>query len=289
MVGFFTLVCLEGIKYLKTTFDGEIAVIEKRFSIINDKLNLVDNRVTHESNKIQDSMEEQFLTSELKQRSQIDEAIIIKAKERLALEQKLQRCNVMIFNRSEGSQGSGTTIEYKGKYYILSAGHMQPNATDEIVLVENGTEICDLVRVKSDYTLNNLSEGESWESGKDLVLLKPKNSEFFPQEYIKLADEEPLTPSSIYHVGNPSGVEDLLSDCRVITYRGNFMYFHGTNTYGSSGCGMYNLEGELVGILSYGSGTKFDNGEYFGITAAVRLSVIKAFLGQAETEGLLGE
>lgn len=69
--------------------------------------------------------------------------------DKFQLEQKLKQVNVMIVNKTIDALGSGVTIKYKDKFYILSAGHMVEDDDDNIVLMENGNEIGELEIRKS--------------------------------------------------------------------------------------------------------------------------------------------
>lgn len=282
------LTIIEGTKYIGTIVSSAIDSIDKRFEIVNTKIteaiksNIQSiDKVNKNIDKVRDDIEEQFITYELKQESKIKEVLDTIEEKQYLIERKLQQVNVLIINNTIQAGGSGVTLKYKGKYYILTAGHMLDNVKDELILMENGNEIGKLKVIKWDFI-----GLEGVESPNDLLLCKPENSELFPQVYTELAEIEPQTPERIYHVGNPSGVEDLVSDCRIITYENKFMYIHGTSFFGSSGCGLYNKNGYLVGILSHGRTAHF-NGEYFSITGCVRLDVIKKFLHDAEVEGLL--
>jgi len=190
------------------------------------------------------------------------------------LEYKLQQVNVEIINKTAQAQGSGVTLKYKGKFYILSAGHMLNDITDELVLCENGVEICMLEVVKLSHTfLNNEPKGT------DLVLLKPKDPLIQPKVYVELAEEEPSTPAEIYIVGNPLGMEDVLTDGRIISYFNDFVYFIDHSYFGNSGGGIYTKDGKLVGIVSHMAPIQPNpNIPPYMIHGAQRLNVILQFL-----------
>lgn len=197
------------------------------------------------------------------------------AKEKL--EQNLKQVNVEILNTTIMASGSGVTIKYKGEYYILSAGHMADEDTDILVLMENGQEIGELEIVKHDYTWKNDVDDVS--SVHDLILLRPKNKLLQPKYYTELADNEPITATQVYIVGNPMSIEDVVSDGRIIKYKGNFMYISDSIYYGSSGGGVYNYEGKLVGIVSYLMPIQpYSDIPAWTIYGIVRLNVVKSFL-----------
>jgi hypothetical protein len=203
--------------------------------------------------------------------NRIPEEIIADKRE---LEKKLQQINVFVSNKTVMATGSGATIKYKGKYYILSAGHMAENPTNILWLQENEKDICELEIVKQDYTLQT-----GVKDSNDLILLRPKDTTYVPRFYVELADWEPETANQLNIVGNPLGIEDVVSDARVIFYQGNYVYMIGTSYFGNSGGGIYNQEGQLVGIMSHLVPIQpFPDVPAYVIHGAVRLSTIYKFL-----------
>jgi len=134
--------------------------------------------------------------------------------------------------------GSGITLKYNNKYYILTAAHLAA-ADSKLILkmYENDDYISDLEIVKID--INN-----------DLMLLVPTNKEIAPKFYTELADMEPLTAEKVLIVGNPASIEDVVSEGRVACYQDEFMIVKNDTWFGNSGGGVYNLKGELVGVAS---------------------------------------
>lgn len=195
---------------------------------------------------------------------------------KIKLEQTLKQVTVMVINKTAGSQGSGVAIKYKNKYYILSAGHMAPNLTDELYLYENGEPICKLVIVKSDYSGEDVSINSDW---RDLLLLKAENPFFVPKVYTEIADYEPITGTEIYVVGSPMGIEDVITDGRIISYADNFMYHMAFTYFGNSGGGVYDYNGKLIGIVSHMNNLKpmmfYPD---FMIYGAVRVNFILQFM-----------
>jgi S1-C subfamily serine protease len=203
------------------------------------------------------------------------------AKERIAkikLEQTLKQVNVMVKNESEGTLGSGVSIKYKGNFYVLTAGHMAESDQAQLYLYENNKQICKLEIVKHDY------EGGMIETTKnDLLLLRPINKNMQPKFYTEIADNEPITGTQIYIVGNPMGIEDVISDGRVIIYKDNFMYYIDHTYFGNSGGGVYDYQGKLLGIVSHMYNLRPMEGypDYI-INGAVRLDTILAFMRNVE-------
>jgi len=197
---------------------------------------------------------------------------------KIKLEQTLKQINVMIINKTVGALGSGVSIKYKDKFYILTAGHMVNKKTDELYLYENKTQICRLEIVKWDYF-----EGKIRTLKNDLLLLCPTNKTIIPIFYTEIADSEPITGTQVYIVGNPMGIEDSISEGRIINYEDNYMYYRDSTYFGNSGGGLYTDDGKLVGIVSHMKNLKpFEDYPDYMIYGAVRLDSIIAFLQNIE-------
>jgi S1-C subfamily serine protease len=151
---------------------------------------------------------------------------------------------------------------------------MLEDKNDKLVLMDNKQEISELEVVKHDYT-TDLFDVE----GNDLTLLRALDTLEDPEFYVELADNEPVTGTEIDIVGNPMGIEDVISDGRVIVYKDNFMYYIDHTYYGNSGGGVYNQDSQLIGIVSHMWNLKptEDSPDYV-INGAVRLNTIKEFL-----------
>lgn len=189
-------------------------------------------------------------------------------------ELKLLQVNVLIINESIGVQGSGATLKYKNKYYVLSVAHLFNKKTDVLELWENGKRICDLKIIKYSKKL-------------DLALLMSVDENIIPKYYSELSDSEPLTTDKIYVVGNPLGIEDLFSDGRIVRYDSLYAWYYDHSYFGSSGGGIYNLDGKLVGITSVliasnVSGVSITQIPSFTLNGAIRLNQIKSFLEDVE-------
>jgi S1-C subfamily serine protease len=249
-----------------TTIEGKIMLVldilshtqKNLIDYINDKL---DTRISEVSDKeIQRDKVNQFL-----------------------LEKKLQQVNIFIKNiqrinpdtgKDEGYLGSGVTLKYKGKFYILTAAHLLVNDTDVLTLSENDQNICKLKVIKIDKQV-------------DLLLLQPidENITVVGGAYTELAHREPLTAQKVYVVGNPIGIEDALCEGRVLDYKGKYMVIKAIDTFfGNSGGGIYNQDGELVGIVSAAMAVEAPNFSFpsFVLDLEIRLNAIKIFLENVE-------
>jgi len=199
--------------------------------------------------------------------------------DKFMLEKKLQFVNVMIHNETLGALGSGVTLKYKGKFYILTAGHLLNKKDDKITFSQNDENFGELEVIKWNFDPTDITM-----NGIDLLLLQPKNKALLPKKYVELADYEPLAATEVYIVGNPMGIESVLSDGRVIIYEENYMCFIDHSYFGNSGGGIYTKDGKLIGINSII--INFDKITHEGIPyiigGTMRLSVIKSFLKDVE-------
>jgi S1-C subfamily serine protease len=155
------------------------------------------------------------------------------------IEHNIMLCNIMLYNNEEGTQGSGITIKLQDKFYILSAAHLVSNDKQLLQLVENGLTICDVRVVR-------------WDPKADLLLLETVDPDIQPRVWTTIAKNEAQKGvESIYVCGNPIGLEDVLSTARVIKYEGAFFYYLDHSYFGSSGGGIFNMAGELIGTISH--------------------------------------
>jgi S1-C subfamily serine protease len=139
------------------------------------------------------------------------------------------------------------------------------NTPDDIAIFEEGILISKLTIKKLDKSV-------------DLVLFSIDNiNKLNITNYAIIANEEPLKAESIYIVGNPVGIEDLLSEGKIINYTDDYVYFYDHSFFGSSGGGIFNLKGELIGTISHLKAT-INIGLPFVIHGATRQSKIMEFL-----------
>jgi len=181
----------------------------------------------------------------------------------------LRESTVMIKNLSLGAQGSGVMIKVDGQIRILSAGHMIENVDDEFVVTEQGRDLDHLKVV-------NVNKST------DLLLL-----EFVDPEHItsvvrplEVAETSPVASSPVILVGSPIGIEDLYSEGKVVGYVDNYIYFFDHVYFGSSGGGVFNSDGQLIGIISHMMPVQV-NGLTFVIHAASNLTRIHELLADS--------
>jgi S1-C subfamily serine protease len=230
-------------------------VIGSLITHILSQTEIVKNLDKHLADKIEDRLQQQKLY-------------------KIKLEQTLRQVNVMIVNKTIMIQGSGASIKYRGKFYILTAGHMAKNNDDELYLYENNNQICKLEVVKHDFPSEIIDTTKN-----DLLLLRPINPYIIPRFYTELAEIEPIAGIQLYIVGNPMGIEDVVSDGRVIVYQDNYMYYIDHTYFGNSGGGVYTDDGKVVGIVSHMYNLKLDDdAPDYVINGAVRLDTILQFM-----------
>jgi S1-C subfamily serine protease len=195
----------------------------------------------------------------------VDRQIDLRKQVDLQLNKNLLMVNIRIENRTGQSLGSGVSFKYNGKFYILTAAHLADALTDELVLVENETDICQLSIVK-----------QSKES--DLMLLVP-TIDITPTFYVELADKEPEVSEKFKVIGNPMGLNDIYHEAIVVKYQTKYMIGLGRSYFGNSGGGAYNSDGKLVGICSCMFVLTPDpQVPGYVLDGYIRLSVIKEFL-----------
>lgn len=240
--------------------------IQKEVRLNNQILNSIFKQLNDINTKLNDNYKDLI--------EQIENVPEKERTKEIILEQKLKRINIVIINETMEAQGSGVTIKYKEKFYVLSAGHMAKTLEDKLYLYENKKQICEMEIVKHDYNDEEFSTDNN-----DLLLLKPKNPYIKPNVYTELADVEPITGTEIYIVGNPMGIEDVISEGRCIEYIDNFMYYINHTYFGNSGGGVYTKDGKLVGIVSHMWNLRpYPQVPDYIVNGAVRLNIIKKFL-----------
>ena len=171
--------------------------------------------------------------------------------------QNLVRANVLIVNITEGCSGSGTTFVMNGKTYILSAGHLGELTDTFFVKERDEYRAINMVRVNHDV---------------DLALFEYVGA-YCDLTIAPIAVEEPKVGDRIWAVGNPAMLEDAITSGTLVRKMG-FMYLIDAKIYyGSSGGGLFNTKGELIGVNVAMIGVP-----RYTLGISVNLSTVKAFL-----------
>jgi S1-C subfamily serine protease len=238
--------------------------------------NKINTIIEDTAKSLKNDIKEQRLSDEMKTdlkienvEIKIENQLVSKATKLEELENNFHSTNVLIMNEKVG-QGSGSWIKYKNKFYILSAGHLVDTNEDTLYAMENEEFICELKIIKVDHK-------------RDIALFASEDPNYVPKTYTELADEETKQGSEIYVVGNPMGIEDVISKGRIIKYRGFYCFFQDHSYFGSSGGGIYNLDGKLIGVIVYiiaENPMGVESGlPPFVVHGAIRLNMLRAFLG----------
>ena len=186
--------------------------------------------------------------------------------------------------------GAGTVVKKTdNEMYVLTCYHV----VEEIVNANNqGTKMNAVVG----YTLDDTGDSEDLKSfvsfsafvvkydvENDLALLKINYSD--PNlEVAKLAEVEPQQGDVVYSVGSPLGLLRNVSKGILANKLVGFYISDNTTTFGNSGGGLYNKDGELIGVpsnvLGYKVGLEFVPESSLGLSRD--LPTIKAFLEGVE-------
>jgi S1-C subfamily serine protease len=181
--------------------------------------------------------------------------------------------------------GSGTVINVnQGETYILTCAHViadvvEANLTEKSKVAyipfvgyiqddEKGYQIVD-VRYGADIV--------KYDAVNDMALLKIYfiDSNF---DVIGIANEAPKQGDTVYSVGNSMGVLRTLSKGILSNHKEGFYFSDNTTTFGNSGGGLYNENGELIGIPSNVMGYSFFGIPESSLGLSIDLYRIKEFL-----------
>jgi len=182
--------------------------------------------------------------------------------------------------------GAGTVVKKTdNEMYVLTCYHV----VEEIVNANNqGTKMNAVVG----YTLDDTGDSEDLKSfvsfsayvikydvETDLALLQVNYSD--PNlEVAKLAEVEPQQGDVVYSVGSPLGLLRNVSKGILANKLVGFYISDNTTTFGNSGGGLYNKDGELIGVpsnvLGYKVGLEFVPESSLGLSRD--LPTIKTFL-----------
>jgi S1-C subfamily serine protease len=209
------------------------------------------------------------------------------------LEQKIKdvdydtilRSNVVV--ASFLGAGSGTVIKKTDKaMYVLTCWHVIDNIIElEKIGVKLGAVVGYIKYNDSKEQIGKMLYGAAiikYDKDVDLALLKINFVDEYLQE-IKLASEIPNKGDTLYSIGNPLNQAGTISKGILANYAKGQYIFDGVTTFGNSGGGLYNVDGELVGVpnqvFCYG---KKETIPESSLGFAIDLSTIKKFLDGVE-------
>jgi len=174
----------------------------------------------------------------------------------LEREEEIRKANVYIVNLTEKIMGSGTHIKIGDTHYILTCSHLQKEE-ETLWVIEGKLNRFNLTLVKKSKKY-------------DLALFRINNFESRP--YLELAGDLPKVGSRVFLVGNPSGINDVVTE-GIVAKISIDKYLISNKTYfgNSGGCLFY--KGKIVGVMSCGYFFKSVN---YGM--AVKHKIIMRFL-----------
>lgn len=271
------------IQKINSENERNIQILQTCIQELQNEMLISDAKLLSGQNKIKQTLtikEELFRKSLTQSMNNLPEKI---KKDRIGIEQKLIQINIRVNNMTAGSLGSGVSIKYKEKFYILTAGHMadvvEKGEQNKLELWENGMKISDLEVVKHDYKDDNAIPTKN----TDLLLLRTKDESFVPRFYVDIEASEPILGIEVYIVGNPMGLDDVVSMGRVIKFIDNFMYITDSIYFGNSGGGVYSTEGKLLGIVSHMQPIQpYKDIPPYMIYGIVRMNTIREFMKGVE-------
>ena len=153
---------------------------------------------------------------------------------------------VRVMSVDESGEGislaSGTYFVYLGKYYVLTVSHAVAGlCKDLIVTYFTDSAKCveyTLINTQVDYAIIEIEE---MPNRKPLTVLN--SIEFRPAKYPKLLDK-------IYYTGYPNNIGPLSFTGTVSGFADNgFIFLNSYAWTGSSGSGVFNDRGKLIGII----------------------------------------
>jgi S1-C subfamily serine protease len=238
--------------------DREIDKLKKQ----NKDLKITDKLIYYQIDKLKKQNKDLKITDKLiyyqidKNYSELNDKITNLLKiERLnkeRVEKMILNSSVIVYSIRELGMGSGTIIKKtEDAMYVLTCYHVINNYyTEENVLpMEKITISYDNII----YAVDIIKADENY----DLALLKVYFNDSALEE-IKLAKNYPKKGDIVYTVGNPlgsmrhisSGILSNEIDFDENDYRKKFYISDALTVFGNSGGGLYNENGELIGVPS---------------------------------------
>jgi len=188
---------------------------------------------------------------------------------------KLIKANCVVLNFNNASIGSGTIIQYNSKIYILTASHLVDSTTDCVKIK---------TYIKKWYKVKIIKIDKN----NDLMLLSIdfnnitiEEKKYFINNAIEISDVYPRLASKVYAIGNPAGIENIISMGIISKISSKYYYITAPIFYGNSG-GALIYKGKLVGVVSsiQYAYPKLKKTPYFALGVVIKLELIKQFLDE---------
>jgi len=188
-----------------------------------------------------------------------------------------------VFVNGKTSMGSGTVIaKSKTRTYILTCNHVIEDILNQTIEPQTGAIVgYNLFNIYGAIDGTVVYGASIIKSNKemDLALLR---IEFVDpnMEVAKIAETEPVSGDIIYTVGNPFGMLKTVSKGILSNHQEMYYIHDNTTTFGNSGGGLFNVNGELIGVPSQvpGYNTGFAFIPESGLGMSIDLSTIRLFL-----------
>lgn len=265
------------------------------YSLIQFKV-LLDIEANHiyQEIKILNQKYTQLVSNDMELISMIQENRLIQMKKELEDVQQKQKIeailNSSVYVRGMFGQGAGTVIKKtENRMYVLTCYHV---INDIIIFNKNGIGFSATVGYSKNDTENRIAGIVSYKAkvveydeDVDLALLVVNFSDK-DLNSVPIAETEPCKGDIIYSVGNPLGILRTISKGILSAKDEGFYICDNTTTYGNSGGGLFNANGELIGVPSnvtgYSAGLNENGEETFipesGLGLARDLITIRTFL-----------
>ena len=149
-------------------------------------------------------------------------------------------------NVGEVSVSSGTYFEYYGKYYVLTVHHGLLTST------------CDLIQIESDGILSTCQKVLSFNPDTDYALLEVENIVNrkplkFPNDFIRTYRGWKRSISLLHpliYTGYPNTIGPVTLSGKIMGVSPEeFIYLNSYAWAGSSGSGVFNMQGKFVGYI----------------------------------------
>jgi len=179
--------------------------------------------------------------------------------------------------------GSGTVVSVsEGQTYILTCAHVVADVVEAALTQKQSSPALIGYEIENErgYETGNVryaAEIIKYDAINDMALLKMDWVDA-NLDVIAIANTYPQKGDVVYSVGNPLGVMKTISRGILSNHKEGFYFSDNTTTFGNSGGGLYNKNGELIGIPSNVMGYSFFGIPESSLGLSIDLYRIKEFL-----------